>query len=634
MDNSIKNPISFETFIRKIEYYIAQDTRNNIDEIIQNSTLQQIYNALEEADDGSGALIQPFVDVFFTLWGEKDNLSEVLSTVSSQINTFIAKKQEVTDIIKSLIILEKIDEENLPDTWQEDLDKSIILSFSAHITQTRKGGEPYFLHPMETLKNLIREGLYSTNVWYAALLHDVVEDCGETFEEDFLKEYIKTNFNEDTLNLVNAVTKLSRLYGKTKVDDMKAILSEIVKDLRVLGIKSADRKHNLQSLDVFSEYKQRRLANETLDFYCLLAKGFGMRNMEKELGNKAIQYITSPQKIDLIQSNINKNILPNPEITDLIKNTLNLHINPYSRKITKWINKFKVGENITEEKKILWLKEINQLLKVFPHVMNSFKQIINLHPYNKVTSNMIEALINNNESLLETTVEVNIKQKQPYEVLRSLITTSEQNIESLLETVDDESIEKTSFKIVIKCKNENDLNVVASKFNFIGEPLDSRNGLDITNFRGVLGKINFKQLVHYINSANSIKDKNIKKTEQYQIFDEQNKKIVIEIIIADNVNSNELGPLYEAYDNSPITVPDIIKNKIETVIQTAKSPEEIIRLLRSDVLAPNQIRVIGNNEQITLPKGCTAIKMAHIISKKNCYKFRLYFNKWRKAYKS
>jgi GTP pyrophosphokinase len=79
-------------------------------------------------------------------------------------------------------------------------------SFAAacHQDQRRESGDPYFVHPVAAALTVASLNLDGAAI-AAALLHDVVEDCGVANAD------IVQRFGEDVAHLVEGVTKLSRL---------------------------------------------------------------------------------------------------------------------------------------------------------------------------------------------------------------------------------------------------------------------------------------------------------------------------------------------------------------------------------------------------------------------------------------
>ena len=115
-----------------------------------------------------------------------------------------------------------------------------------------------------------------------ALLHDTIEDTGTTFDE------VKKKFGTEIAELVEGVTKLSRLENKNKeytlAENFRKLILATSKDIRVLLVKLADRLHNMRTIDaVLSEEKRNRIATETMEIYAPLANRIGMHNVRDEL---------------------------------------------------------------------------------------------------------------------------------------------------------------------------------------------------------------------------------------------------------------------------------------------------------------------------------------------------------------
>jgi len=59
------------------------------------------------------------------------------------------------------------------------IDDAIGFAAFAHANQRRKySGEPYIFHPLEVYRILVEHGIEDEDIHAAAVLHDVVEDCG------------------------------------------------------------------------------------------------------------------------------------------------------------------------------------------------------------------------------------------------------------------------------------------------------------------------------------------------------------------------------------------------------------------------------------------------------------------------
>mgnify|MGYP001992028973 CR=1 FL=1 len=74
-------------------------------------------------------------------------------------------------------------------------------------------------------------------------------------------------------------------------------------DIRVIIIKIADRLHNMQTMDSMPEYKQVKIASETLYIYAPIAHRIGMYNIKTELEDLSLKY-TEPLRFKAIKDKI------------------------------------------------------------------------------------------------------------------------------------------------------------------------------------------------------------------------------------------------------------------------------------------------------------------------------------------
>ncbi len=158
------------------------------------------------------------------------------------------------------------------------------IARDAHREQVRRSGEPYITHPVGVALVLADLGLDDVTI-AAALLHDAVEDTTVT------KDDIERELGSDVATIVDGVTKLDRLQFDSKEAQQSATLRKMLvamaKDIRVLLIKLADRLHNMRTIASLPEFKQRRIAQETLDIYAPLAHRLGIADMKWQLEDTA-----------------------------------------------------------------------------------------------------------------------------------------------------------------------------------------------------------------------------------------------------------------------------------------------------------------------------------------------------------
>lgn len=165
--------------------------------------------------------------------------------------------------------------------------KGYDFALQAHEGQTRKSGEPYFIHVFETAKILANFQMGATTI-VAGLLHDSIEDGVAT------EEQIKKEFGEEVLFLVNGVTKLGKVKyrgAERHVESLRKFLVAAAQDIRVLIIKLADRLHNMRTLKYVRPDKQKRIALETLEIYAPLADRLSIRMLARELEDLSFEYV-------------------------------------------------------------------------------------------------------------------------------------------------------------------------------------------------------------------------------------------------------------------------------------------------------------------------------------------------------
>ena len=156
------------------------------------------------------------------------------------------------------------------------------VSAKAHYGQQRLSGQAYITHPIAVAR--ILAGLHlDPGTIKAALLHDVLEDTSCTLED------VQREFGEDVAGLVDGVSKLDKLHfhsaAEAQAESFRKMLLAMVKDLRVILVKLADRTHNMQTIDALPAEKRRRIAKETLEIYAPIANRLGIYSLRTELEN-------------------------------------------------------------------------------------------------------------------------------------------------------------------------------------------------------------------------------------------------------------------------------------------------------------------------------------------------------------
>ncbi|MCX7031864.1 MAG: RelA/SpoT family protein [Spirochaetes bacterium] len=157
-----------------------------------------------------------------------------------------------------------------------------------HGDQRRASGDPYVIHPLNVASILV-ELRMDPDAIIAALLHDVLEDT------DARRADLRKEFGREVEALVQGVTKISTLRGRTRsvqhAETIRKMLFAMVKDLRVILIKLADKLHNMRTLAFLGEEDRKRIAQETLDIYAPLASRLGISRIKDELEDLSLKHL-------------------------------------------------------------------------------------------------------------------------------------------------------------------------------------------------------------------------------------------------------------------------------------------------------------------------------------------------------
>lgn len=179
--------------------------------------------------------------------------------------------------------------------------KAADCAIQAHRGTLRLSGEPYISHVFEVVKILLA---YKLDAYTLAtgFLHDVIEE-----KTPVDSEFIRTAFGKELASLVDDVTKLTGLFSRQEhevrrfsenvhigrtasTENMRRIFLAMVRDLRVILVKFADRLHNLRTLDYCEPSVQKTIALESLDIFAPIASRLGIWEFKAEMENLAFRY--------------------------------------------------------------------------------------------------------------------------------------------------------------------------------------------------------------------------------------------------------------------------------------------------------------------------------------------------------
>jgi len=195
------------------------------------------------------------------------------------------------------------------------IEKSFNLACDAHKGQLRKSGEAYIHHPLSAASILADFQLDHESIM-AAILHDVIEDT------EIGKENLKKNFGSKVAELVDGVSKLDKLSFSTTEEADAANLRKMIlamsQDIRVILIKLADRKHNLETIEALDDIKRKKIGKETLEIFAPIALRLGIHSLNKELEDLAFKTVY-PMRFLTLQKMIQKSRGNRKELMEKIK---------------------------------------------------------------------------------------------------------------------------------------------------------------------------------------------------------------------------------------------------------------------------------------------------------------------------
>ncbi len=216
----------------------------------------------------------------------------------------------------------KILEEYLEPDQVSSVYRAYLFGAEAHEGQRRLSGEPYITHPIAVARILAELRLDHQSLM-AAILHDVIEDT------ETVKDQITTRFGEEVAELVDGVSKLTHIRfesrAEAQAENFRKMMLAMVRDIRVILIKLADRLHNMRTLGVMRPDKRRRIARETLEIYSPIANRLGMNHLRVELEDLGFQTMY-PLRSRILEDRLKKARGNRKELVSKIEETINTRL--------------------------------------------------------------------------------------------------------------------------------------------------------------------------------------------------------------------------------------------------------------------------------------------------------------------
>jgi guanosine-3',5'-bis(diphosphate) 3'-pyrophosphohydrolase len=182
------------------------------------------------------------------------------------------------------------------------VERAYKLAEFAHKGQKRQSGEPYITHPLAAAVTLAKLRM-DPQTLMAALLHDVLEDTKVD------KAMLVSEFSEEVAELVDGVSKLTQIEFENReeaqAENFRKMILAMVRDIRVILVKLADRLHNMRTLVSLDYSKRRRIALETLEIYAPIANRLGMHGLRLELEDLGFAAL-HPNRYRVLKAAVNK----------------------------------------------------------------------------------------------------------------------------------------------------------------------------------------------------------------------------------------------------------------------------------------------------------------------------------------
>ncbi len=194
------------------------------------------------------------------------------------------------------------------------IQKAYVFSAAKHSGQMRLSGEPYLSHPLAVANSLVELHLDVETI-VAGLLHDTMEDSGVS------KDDLTQDFGQKVADIVDGVTKIGQVTFDTReeaqAENIRKMILAMAKDIRVILVKLTDRLHNMKTLGFQKTFKQKLIAQETLDIYSPLANRLGLYRIKVELDDLSLQHL-KPDVYRQITNGIQKHKTLGKEYVDQV----------------------------------------------------------------------------------------------------------------------------------------------------------------------------------------------------------------------------------------------------------------------------------------------------------------------------
>lgn len=183
----------------------------------------------------------------------------------------------------------------------ESIQRAYDWGKQVHAGQVRLSGEPYFETHCAWVAAFVDKLVQKESWTIAALLHDTVEDQGETLAE--IRALFPGDLGNEVAHIIDGLTKISnpRDGSSREMETLRKIA--MFRDPAVFIVKLADKSHNLMTLQYQSPAKQWAKANEAIRAYGKLAGILNCYRWRRWIEDMAFPY-AEPDSYNNVKSKI------------------------------------------------------------------------------------------------------------------------------------------------------------------------------------------------------------------------------------------------------------------------------------------------------------------------------------------
>ncbi|MGQ8335148.1 RelA/SpoT family protein [Sunxiuqinia sp. A32] len=195
-------------------------------------------------------------------------------------------------IEKAWLSLKEACEPNLNKKDFEEVADAFEFAYQVLGEQTWPNGELILVHSIEVAEVVAREISLGSDSIISGILHNVTY---EQVEKRASLETIEEKFGPSVAGILSGMAKINAL-GTDTVDlhseNYRKLMLALAGDVRVILVKISDRLHVMRHLDNQKPEVQKKISVETSHLYAPLAHRLGLYNVNSELLDLSLKYLT------------------------------------------------------------------------------------------------------------------------------------------------------------------------------------------------------------------------------------------------------------------------------------------------------------------------------------------------------